>query len=80
MKQSRGKTMLVVDNPSVYSMSLSTVTLDGQNIDAQMVLSKAHLSLPLPANARVDAGSQYDLSLTYISDFGAASDPLKACT
>lgn len=80
MRQEQGKTVLVVDNPSAYAVNLSTISLDGKEIDARMVLPKAQLSVPLPEDAKLVAGGQYDLSYTYINDFGATSDPLKART
>ena len=79
-QQEQGKTALVVDNPTAYSVSLTTVTVNGREIDAQMVLPKAQLSLPLPADAKVVAGGQYELSYKYINDYGASSDPLTAHT
>lgn len=80
VQQVQGEATLVVDNPTPYSVSLGTVTMLGQQIDGQMVLPKTKLSLPLPAEAKVLAGGQYDVSYTYINDYGATSQPLKART
>ena len=80
VRQEQGKTMLVVDNPGVYSVSLGTVKVEGKEIDGQMVLPKAQLSMPVPDDAKLIAGGQYDLSFVYVNDYGAMSDPLKART
>ena len=80
VQQEQGGTVLVVDNPSGYAVSLSTVTLDGHDLDVRMVLPKARLSVTLPSEVKAVAGGQYELSYTYINDFGATSDPLKART
>jgi len=78
LRQEQRGQVLVVGNPSVYAVNLGTITLHGQAIDGQMVLPGTQLSLPLPADLRLAAHGRYDLSYTYINDFGATSEPVKA--
>ena len=80
VRQEQGRAVLVVDNPSLYSVSLASVALAGTEINAQMVMPMAHLSLPLPAESKVVAGGQYEVAYTYINDFGATSASIKADT